>query len=539
EEQLRQDRERVPRKKVFEPVFLQQKRGPLVIHGKRWYFLLVRSKDAYRRSLSLMDDYTLNQIAEHMVVCFTPDKIPGFDKPFRTKEGEPGRIYAFFDSYVEFYQYMQKFDKAQRAFYEVAFGELPQKPHFDIDIDRTSFEAAFPRDNIDTVAETLREAVIEGCCEVLQEQGVTLNLEKDLLLYSSHGDNKRSYHVVLTNRCHDGNKEAKAFYDAVITKVHSYTQGKYRNQNFVDRGVYSPRQQFRIVGCQKWNSGRPKVFYEQFWYKGRPYNHIYNEDTTDEMMKKYTIIYESLISFTSGCSFLPSLVPLTTFTQNQLGDMPDLELPVIDQCLLMLRDKMKQFADAFYKERPHVRKLQVSPFTLKEIRGHLILLKRSAASHCPICQRQDPHDKEHPYMYIMAGKIYWDCRRAADNTKKFFVGYLTMSIEELGTTVVEDEDDNTGEFMFGDYDIGLPTLAPTKITPIKQVEVKQVEVKQEEIKLPIVPVEQRLQNVQKIMSKVAQAQAYNSYIKNEPQDVTGRVSLSSVKSEISWTAGYH
>lgn len=544
------EQERTERKeprRTFEPVPLGKKKGPLVIYDKRWYFRLVPPKAGEaRRARALMEDFTLNEIASHMVVCFTPDKVEGWNGPFRTKEGEPIRIYAFFDSYLEFYEYMQKFSSTERAFYEIIFGELPQKPHFDIDIELEAHTKAFPNDDIDTTAETLREAVIMGCIEVSQAMGVTLDLTRDVLLYSSHGLRKRSYHVIINNKCHDGNKEAKAFYDAVMVKVYGYTQGKYKGQNFIDHGVYSSRQQFRLIGCQKWGSGRPKVFYEQFWYHGTQYTHIYNEEITDLNRKKLVIIYESMISFTSGCAFLPSLVPPKPMKQYNFGAMPDLDGSMIDQCMVLLRSKMNP-----------------CPFEKGLVQGHMILLRRLAPSHCPICQKPEPHMKEHPYMFVINGKVYWNCRRAhnddnddADAKKSFFLGYLAMTIEELQTGAViptfapqeeeETDEDDTKPLMFGDFNMGVPTLPPRKragspksideatpqiiTTPTPEApEIPKI-IPQAEI-----PIEQRM-TPQQIMQLGANW-ARKKYLRKEAEDLTGGRSFAAVAGQMAWTAG--
>ena len=82
---------------TFESVKLRRS-GPLIIHEKRWYFRLVCNKQIEKKtSRALMDDYNLNDISRHMVVCFTPDKLPGQDKPFRTKDNEFIHLFAFFD----------------------------------------------------------------------------------------------------------------------------------------------------------------------------------------------------------------------------------------------------------------------------------------------------------------------------------------------------------------------------------------------------------------------------------------------------------
>ncbi|CAH6420172.1 Origin of replication binding protein [uncultured virus] len=549
------DRNHNYHRRTFEPVHLHKTHGPLVIYEKRWYFRLVQGKkDDYKRARALMDDYNLDELSKHMVVCFTPDRIPGQTRLFRTKEGNPGRIYAYFDSYLEFYDYMQRFQPNERAFYEVIFGELPQKPHFDIDIDRADFQEFFPNDNIDETAETLREAVISGCIEVLAGNLVTFDLTRDLLLYSSHGPDKRSYHVIINNKCHDGNKEARAFYDAVMTKIHAITGNKYIRTNFIDKGVYNPRQQFRLVGCQKHGSNRPKIFYEQFSYQGNVYTHIYPEDVTELIMKKLTIIYESMISFTSGCTYLPSLVPAKPVNYNALGDLPDLEQGIVTQCLAMLHNKMNH-----------------CPFSYKEVRGHYIILNRDAPSVCPICKKR--HDKEHPYMFLLNGKVYWDCRRSVEYAegKKLFLGYLAMTIEEMqngaimpGININDDDlDDQGGELMFGDYNMGTPTLPPIKrntppinnetivnnktlaevktvperrqaIQPQMELETKRIE---GGVTIYIPPPEQRRQNIHQDVCKIGKAWAEKKYIRREPEDLTGVRTLGSVTAHMPWTTG--
>ena len=129
-----------------------------------------------------------------------------------------------------------------------------------------------------------------GCLQVLADLRIETNISRDLLLYSSHGSNKRSWHILINNKCHDGNKEARAFYQAVLVKVRVLTNGKYMQSEFIDPGVYSPRQQFRLIGSQKPGTGRPKIFCEQFVLSGIRYSHIYNEDVSELHIKKLTVI---------------------------------------------------------------------------------------------------------------------------------------------------------------------------------------------------------------------------------------------------------
>lgn len=362
--------------------------GLIKIFNKKWYFRLV-NKSKENRTRSLMEDYDLENIANHLVVCFTP--------PASLVYKENLRIYSWFDSYIEFFHYMENFKPEDRCFYEIIFGELPQKPHFDIDINKESFVKLYPNEDMNTIGELLREAIITGCFEILKENNIDLDLSKDVLIYTSHGENKRSYHIVINNKCHNNNKESKLFYELVTNKVKSYTCNKYIE--FIDRGVYSSKQQFRIVGSQKLGSNRPKVFCETFLYQGELYEHVYKEDVKDPNVKKVVIMYESLVSFTAGNAFIPLKVLPCKNIQVQ-----KIEQEYVDQCISLLKKKIDH-----------------CPFSVREVIGNLILLKRESPSLCPLCNKTDPHEHENPYIFIKDNRVYWSCRRS---NKKLFLGFL-------------------------------------------------------------------------------------------------------------------
>lgn len=467
----------------------------LYLHGKRWYYFLVVAKEGeYKTSRALMNDYNLNAIASHLVVAYTPAFLG------LKQNGDPHIIFAFFESYIEFYSYLQNFLPEDRNFFEVIFGELPQKPHFDIDVKASEIS---PEDNIDTIADTIKDAVISGCIEVLKENQVSINIAKDILLYKSHGETKRSYHVVINNKCHDGHEEAKEFYKLVVAKASMFINPKYLI--FIDKGVYSPRQQFRLIGSQKLGSNRPKVFCQRFEYHGITYVHEYTEDTEDLTMRKLIVMYESLVSFTSGCSFIPSLIPPKQFSKSYNADMADLSDTIVHQCMNMLKSKMNH-----------------CPFSIKQITGHLILLKRNAPSHCPICDRI--HEKDHPFMFIISGKVYWNCRR--NETENFFIGYSIISFDDVMGTLndQEENDDGEGQFMFGGYDMGTPMLEPTK----QFIETKNEIIEPKEVILDK-PIEERKQNIIEHTREVFDSWSKEKYEKKNP---SSKGSLSTIEINI-------
>lgn len=395
----------------------------LYIQGKQWYYRLVVAKSGeYNKGRALMNDHSLNEIATRLVIAYTPATLG------RKNNGTPYLVFALFDSYIEFFKYLKNFAPENKNFFEVIFGELPQKPHFDIDIKVSEIPVGT---DINTFSEFIKDAVIYGCLEVLRENQVTLDL-KDILIYSSHGETKKSFHIVINNKCHDGNEEAKAFYKLVIAKVEPLIGAKYLL--FIDSAVYSSRQQFRIIGSQKLESNRPKIFHEQFRYNNDDYTHAYTEDVSDPEMKELTNLSESLVGFKSGCIMLPSLLPpkeIRSYDTN-LADLDDVS---VDQCMKMLQSSMKH-----------------CPFTVKEVRGHFISLLREAPSHCPLCDRI--HDNEHPYIVINSGKVYWNCRRN-NGEKNLQLGFIDMVVDDK-----LDDDAEDGVFMFGDYKLSDSIITP-------------------------------------------------------------------------------
>jgi len=486
--------EPIRRQKKFETIKIYSNRGPLIINSKRWYFRLVHDSDK-KRSRALMDDYSLNQLTTHLVVCFTPKYLPNSNKPFITKEGNQGRIYAYFDSYIEFYQYMTIIDKRDRTFYEIIFGELPQKPHFDIDINLEDVNEKYPKEDINMIGEIVKDSVISECINVLSENDVSIDINRDILIYSSHGESKRSYHIIINNKCHDDNKEAKAFYQKVVEKIRVITNGKYIE--FIDSSLYSPRQQLRIVGSEKQGSGRIKEFHENFIYKNQQYKHIYNEEIIDNSIKNLVVIYESLVGFTSGCTYLPLFAPIRSNDYNNLADMADLQSNDIDYCINMMKEKIKD-----------------CPFSIKSVSGHIIILKRHGSSYCPMHNKN--HEHENPYIYILSGKVYWDCRRDPRDVPKIFLGYLGYSYEELKSLNIcegeelYDQESETENFMFGEFNLGAPTL-----TPLKSEEKGE---KEKNIHINI-PIEKRLvKDVQNNVNNVSK-QWLKKYTKKEAETV--------------------
>jgi hypothetical protein len=379
----------------------------LMIYGQRWYYLLVpdasvespKRSSKTKRARSLMDDYRLSQIDGKLVVVLTTPN--------------EKRIYSLFDSYIEFGHYQQKFPAENRCFYEVIFGEFPQKPHFDIDIDQSDIGTL----DLDTLALEIRDAVIRQVILILNEYGITLHLDRDVLVYTSHGPTKRSFHLVINNYCHVDHKEARRLYDRVFDGISKELTYPMLNK-WIDPAVYSSKQQFRIVGSQKFKTNRPKKFESVWTYQGQTIQHRYIEPVESPSHEYILQLEESLVSHTSSCNILPSLMDPAQVTDEPTTNpaiyrSEDVSTDLARRALQMCADKAGISI--------HDRKF---PYQIRSINGGIISLKRVKASRCQICNKV--HEHENPYIFIIESNgtknVYFDCRRKPG--KKLWIGSI-------------------------------------------------------------------------------------------------------------------
>jgi hypothetical protein len=346
----------------------------LLIHGRRWYRLLVvgdQTTDVFRGARPLFVDYPIDTLSSKLLVCFTPQL-----------DDRVTRLFSVFNTYVDFYKYVELIDVEQRSFYEIIIGEQAQKPHFDIDVSISELEPT-----VDAVALTiaLRDAVISGVADTLASMGVSLNLDRDLLLYTSHGMNKQSIHLVIGTYCHSNNREAKEFYRRVMERVTRDGVVSPAHLRFIDGSVYSTLQQFRILGSRKIGSDRVKQFQPVFEYRQCRVSHVYPEVVTTPAQLDLLQLLESLCSIAAGATRLPALQEerpsVSSFCPQDINE------------------------NGISKALEHVNKQH---FQVRTIQGNRIELRRLVPTYCTVCRRTHEHDN--PFITLYNGTIYWHCR---------------------------------------------------------------------------------------------------------------------------------
>lgn len=362
-------------------------------NGRTWYYKLVPNPNDSKCDRSLLGRNRPESLTYKLVVCHTPKFL--WDKELT----EPVRLFTVFRDCYEFFRYFDKTLDLDRSFYEVILGELPQKPHFDIDI---SQDLCASDETLEQVAEFVLEHLLKCICSVMADKEIVLDFSKDILIYSSNSATKHSYHVIIDNYCHGSNDEARVFFERVMEIYTVLSFGRYVSA--IDCKVYGPRQQFRTLGSHKFDSNRIKTFDAEFKYKGVTYTNHLIEATKDldENVRNMQFMMHSLISFTAECQYLPSWIQYKEKTHS--FDEHHITESEMNDAIRLLHAKFG------------------NSFSVGELKDGVVTLKRNHASYCPLCHRN--HEHENPFMFIHEKTVYWNCRR---NDRKYVLGSLTPS----------------------------------------------------------------------------------------------------------------
>jgi hypothetical protein len=363
-----------------------------IINGTKWYYRLKEKEVSGSIQRGLFNDNPRNTLTKSLIIGHTTNSSDVNKKEIR--------LYTVFKSYLEYGIYQMKLPQHERCFYEIILGESAQKPHFDIDMGKTEIDGSLVINNL-----------VDCIIDVLREKGITIEVDKDIMLFTSHGAGKQSYHIIVDNYCHANNIEARAFYDQVTDKMNpSY-------KNWIDQAVYSPTQQFRIVGSQKTGTTRVKTLSKTWSYNGVIIEHKYPEKPDSPEHEFVMQLESSIIGFTGNCKYLPPFEPHPDRIKNY-ADSEDLSKEdALDAIKLVAAAGKITIEDSRF------------PYKIIGINGPIVMLKRTKPSRCRICQRV--HQNENPYLLVVGDEknVYFHCRRSPEN-KKLFLGKLNPVLDE-------------------------------------------------------------------------------------------------------------
>lgn len=266
----------------------------------------------------------------------------------------------------EFEEFYSKVPVNDRRFYEVILGEFPHKFYIDIDIEGEINE------NDKDFSQKVLDCVIQSSINVLN----ITDLQREIILFSSHGKEKRSYHVIF-QRVLDNNECCKEIYSKIVHNV------PVEFKKYVDR-LYKSVQQFRIVGSHKLNSDRVKKL-ETIWkFKDVQVNSCYNDSMP---------LREFLVSYIHS-----SVTEIKKFPVEVRKRVKFVSTVPVDKLEEKIFNGIKKYVSDL-------------SYTIRERKDdqNMIILDSKSNFHCPICERI--HERENPFIIYTFIRIYFSCRR--------------------------------------------------------------------------------------------------------------------------------
>lgn len=274
-----------------------------IIHEKEWYYYFIPNKDGY----SLTDKIGPNEINKKFIVCA---HIP---KP-NAKEGDkPTRIFSAFDSALDFFYYIKDIPQERWVFFEYIMGDQVQKLYFDIDVKIEKLveigiinnpgDPNHCKQQLDLFGNQLISSLVGQIVTVFNKLGYPIDIAKQILLFTSHSETKRSYHIVVNGYAVANAEENEILAEDILKEFPEYIF-KYR---IIDR-LFSSRQQFRLLYSQKAGSGRPKIFVNK-WYYGDNLIEYKHKEELSPIVKFTTLFQASCVTYTESCQIIPISCP--------------------------------------------------------------------------------------------------------------------------------------------------------------------------------------------------------------------------------------
>jgi hypothetical protein len=242
------------------------------------------------------------------------------------------------------------------------------------------------------------------------------------LLFSSHGKEKWSFHVVVDGYYCDNNQEAFEVYKKVFQRIQH--PKKYE---WLDGSVYSANHCFRTLGSVKEKKDfseeiRVKKLETKWIFKSQIIEFKYSEKPRNEKHKLVLEFERCFLTLTESCFPIPNLV----VKQNIKDGLS------IDSNVKQADDEILNFAYRLFQSM-----YGMTCFQYGGNMKNIILLIRKEATGCPICERV--HDKENAFLWLKECKtekeviskyeVYFDCRRS--NGVKMKLGEKIMIDESI------------------------------------------------------------------------------------------------------------
>lgn len=351
-----------------------EKQSSVYTNGKKWFYRL-KGDDGLIENLS--DD----ERALHLIVSFI--------------NPEQKRFYTSFESHSEFLQYMLKLPLNKRCFHEVVLDRRPQKMRFDLDIKRyIYFEEKIIEEIKETDVQIFFEQLIESIMLEFSDIGFSIRPKDHLLVFSSHGKEKWSYHIIIDGFYCDTHQDAGELYKRITSRMSKEHLG------WLDGSIYSVNHCLRTLGSVK-EDGRIKILEKKWKYKDQEILFEYPEEPRHDNHRLALEFERSFLTLNSNC------YPLPSFIQKQ--PLEGMEKKIEKQA----EEDVVHYATLLFKS------LYGDTCVPVGVMNNMIMLSRRYPSGCPICERV--HENENAFLWLKPiedseaftkYEIYFHCRRA-------------------------------------------------------------------------------------------------------------------------------
>ena len=300
--------------------------------------------------------------------------------------------YRAFENHMEFWNFYNQQSKNQKTFNEVVLGARKQKLRFDLDLEGVTDRQ---------IGRKLFTDILEATIEFFKVLGYPLDLKRDIIVFTSHGSEKLSYHVIIDNYCF-GNSDIVKYVAQQITEPFV----NEISNKWIDFGIYDKNHPFRIYGNYKAGSDRIKSWNQTYKYGGKTYVTKLDlgdpdPDLDQDLIEDYAILQASLITCTDHCTLIPISLPEREY--------PDVELE--DEHIQYAMELLSNMEDG-------------DAFELLNVEGNFINLKRLRPTNC-YCGGY--HESQNPYIFFTGENILFGCRRSKS---KLNLGTLQISETE-------------------------------------------------------------------------------------------------------------
>lgn len=327
----------------------------------RWYYKLVKNESGY----SLYDNFNEAALRDKFIVSVED-----------IWKGENVRKYKVLSSAKYIVNLIESTDSNKRNYHEIVPGSNHQKPRFDIDIKRGEYDG-----DIFELADRIKDDIIDSVKILLERDDYPFDIASNIAIYSSHGSEKASYHIVIDKYCCVNHEEALGFYEEIMKLLpEEYSR-------YIDPGVYGSTQSFRLLYCSKYGSNRKKRFRRRFVHREQEYNFVYIKQPRHDQVILFDMMV-SLLSYTSYCVCLPNYyIPKDYIVRD------------------IVESKVEEAFSSLSGLYPEYEEL----FDIKKVANNKIYLKNKEGYICHKCNRV--HDNENPVLIVNDGDVIFYCRR--------------------------------------------------------------------------------------------------------------------------------